>query len=41
MADTQTTTQVLYNRADIVNFMGLTEDATTFNRMTGFTDNGK
>lgn len=31
----------LYNRADIVNFMGLTKDATTFNRMTGFTDNGK
>ncbi len=40
MAETQTT-QVLYNRADIVNFMGLTEDATKFNRMTGFTDNGK
>ena len=33
--------QVLYNRADIVNFMGLTLDAETFNRMTGFTDNGK
>lgn len=34
-------TEVLYNRADIVNFMGLTEEANTFNRMTGFTDNGK
>lgn len=31
----------IYNRADIVNFMGLTKDATTFNRMTGFTDGGK
>lgn len=41
MAGSTETIQVLYNRADIVNFMGLTEDATTFNRMTGFTDNGK
>lgn len=39
MAETEK--EVLYNRADIVNFMGLTEDAKTFNRMTGFTDNGK
>ena len=31
----------IYNRADIVNFMGLTKDASTFKRMTGFTDNGK
>lgn len=31
----------LYNRADIVNFMGLTEDASNFLRMTGFTDSGK
>lgn len=34
-------TEVLYNRADKVNFMGLTEDATTYLRMTGFTDAGK
>lgn len=34
-------TEVLYNRADIVNFMGLTDEAEKFNRMTGFTDNGK
>lgn len=43
MADnTQTTENVeeIYNRADIVNFMGLTENATEFLRMTGFTDNG-
>ena len=31
----------IYNRADIVNFMGLTTGATSFLRMTGFTDNGK
>ena len=31
----------VYNRADIVNFMGLTPEATTFQRMKGFTDNGK
>ncbi len=31
----------LYNRADKVMFMGLTKEATSFNRMTGFTDNGK
>lgn len=30
----------IYNRADIVNFMGLTENAIEFLRMTGFTDNG-
>lgn len=41
MSDTQNVEEKLYNRADIVNFMGLTESATTFNRMTGFTDNGK
>ena len=34
------TTQVVYNRADKVNFMGLASDASTFYRMTGFTDNG-
>lgn len=31
----------VYNRADIVNFMGLTLDATIFHRMKGFTDAGK
>lgn len=31
----------VYNRADIVNFMGLTLDATIFHRMKGFTDGGK
>lgn len=31
----------VYNRADIVNFMGLTLDASIFQRMKGFTDNGK
>lgn len=31
----------VYNRADIVNFMGLTSDASIFQRMKGFTDNGK
>lgn len=31
----------VYNRADIVNFMGLTLDATIFQRMKGFTDAGK
>ena len=31
----------VYNRADIVNFMGLTLEATTFQRMKGFTDGGK
>ena len=31
----------VYNRADIVNFMGLDINATTFQRMKGFTDNGK
>lgn len=41
MADTQYVVEKLYNRADIVNFMGLTVDATTYKRMTGFTDNGK
>lgn len=34
------TGSVVYNRADRVNFMGLTADATTFNRMTGFTESG-
>ena len=29
MADTQNVVEKLYNRADIVNFMGLTVDATT------------
>jgi len=29
------------NRADKVNYMGLTKDATTFNRMHGFTDMSK
>ena len=32
---------MVYNRADIVNFMGLTLNAETFNRMTGFTENGE
>lgn len=31
----------ILNRADKVSFMGLTDDATTFNRMRGFTDMGK
>lgn len=31
----------VYNRADIVNFMGLTLAATVFQRMKGFTDGGK
>jgi len=31
----------VYNRADIVNFMGLTLEATIFQRMKGFTDGGK
>lgn len=31
----------VYNRADIVNFMGETTDATEFLRMSGFTDHGK
>lgn len=31
----------VYNRADIVNFMGLTIDATIFHRMKGFTEAGK
>lgn len=31
----------VYNRADIVNFMGLTLNATIFYRMKGFTDAGK
>lgn len=31
----------VYNRADIVNFMGLTLDATIFHRMKGFTEGGK
>ena len=31
----------VYNRADIVNFMGLTIDASIFQRMKGFTDSGK
>ncbi|MEG0282632.1 MAG: hypothetical protein RR500_03975 [Bacilli bacterium] len=31
----------LYNRADIVNFIGLTASATEFKKMTGFTDNGR
>lgn len=34
------TTSVIYNRADKVNFMGLTLSATTFYRMIGFTENG-
>lgn len=33
--------ETVYNRADIVNFMGLTLDATEFKRMTGFTDAGE
>lgn len=32
---------MIYNRADIVNFAKVTEEATTYNRMTGFTDGGK
>lgn len=31
----------LYNRADIVNFIKLTTEATTYTRMTGFTENTK
>lgn len=31
----------VYNRADIVNFMGLDLNSATFQRMKGFTDNGK
>ena len=31
----------VYNRADIVNFMGLTLNATIFHRMKGFTEGGK
>ena len=31
----------VYNRADIVNFMGLTLSDTVFQRMKGFTDGGK
>ena len=31
----------VYNRADIVNFIGLTLNATVFQRMKGFTDGGK
>lgn len=31
----------VYNRADIVNFMGLTLNASIFHRMKGFTDAGK
>lgn len=31
----------ILNRADKVSFMGLTDEATTFNRMHGFTDMGK
>lgn len=31
----------VYNRADIVNFMGLTLNATIFQRMKGFTEGGK
>ena len=31
----------VYNRADIVNFMGLTLNANIFHRMKGFTDAGK
>ena len=31
----------VYNRADIVNFMGLTLEATIFHRMKGFTEGGK
>ena len=34
------TTSAVYNRADKVNFMGLTLEATTFHRMMGFTENG-
>lgn len=30
----------IYNRADIVNFIGLTRDADSFKRMVGFTDMG-
>ncbi len=32
---------MIYNRADIVNFMKPTLESTTYNRMTGFTDGGK
>ena len=32
---------MIYNRADIVNFMKATSEATTHTRMTGFTDGGK
>lgn len=31
----------IYNRADIVNFMGLTEKATSYIRMQGFTEAGR
>lgn len=31
----------LYNRADIINFMNVTDSETTYNRMKGFTENGK
>ena len=31
----------VYNRADIVNFAGLTPEATTFQRMKGFTSGGR
>ena len=44
MADTtksENLEEKLYNRADKVNFMGLTNDAEEFLRMTGFTDSGK
>lgn len=41
MAEAENKTETIYNRADIVNFMGLTTEATSFLRMTGFTDNGK
>lgn len=33
--------QKVYNRADIVNFMGLTLETESFIRMTGFTDGGE
>lgn len=32
---------MIYNRADIVNFMKATEEATTYDRMTGFTDGSR
>lgn len=32
---------MIYNRADIVNFMKPSNEATTYNRMTGFTEAGK